>query len=146
MERKPNYFYLAAAMIIDEQNRLLLVRKRNTQKFMLPGGKIDDGESAIEALIRELQEEIDLTISSQDAKFIEEYEAVAANEPGFRIQSQLFKITIPSHLTIQPQAEIEEIIWLKHHTILDLNLAPLVEEKILPLWFDHIQNIADMSV
>ncbi len=140
MERKPNYFYLSAAMIIDANDRLLLVRKRNTVKFMLPGGKIDQGESAIEALIRELQEEIDLTIQENDATFIQEYEAAAANEPDYRIQSQLFQVMLPANTIIEPQAEIEEIVWLKPNHIPALQFAPLVEEKILPLWQDFLDK------
>lgn len=140
MERKPNYFYLSAAMIIDGNNCLLLVRKRNTVKFMLPGGKIDQGESAIEALIRELQEEIDLNIAENDATFIQEYEAAAANEPDYRIQSQLFQVMLPANTIIEPQAEIEEIVWLAPNHIPALQFAPLVEEKILPLWRDFLDK------
>lgn len=140
MERKPNYFYLSAAMIIDGNDRLLLVRKRNTVKFMLPGGKIDQGESAIEALVRELQEEIDLNIQKSDATFIQEYEAAAANEPDYRIQSQLFQVMLPANIIIEPQAEIEEIVWLAPNHIPALQFAPLVEEKILPLWQDFLDK------
>ncbi|GAA5096255.1 NUDIX hydrolase [Wohlfahrtiimonas larvae] len=140
MERKPNYFYLSAAMIIDSDDRLLLVRKRNTAKFMLPGGKIDQGENAIEALVRELQEEIDLNIQESDATFIQEYEAAAANEPDYRIQSQLFHVILPANTIIEPQAEIEEIIWLEPNHIPALQFAPLVEEKILPLWQDFLDK------
>ena len=140
MERKPNYFYLSAAMIIDGNDRLLLVRKRNTVKFMLPGGKIDQGESAIEALVRELQEEIDLNIAESDATFIQEYEAAAANEPDYRIQSQLFQVMLPANTIIEPQAEIEEIVWLASNHIPALQFAPLVEEKILPLWQDFLDK------
>lgn len=140
MERKPNYFYLSAAMIIDGNDRLLLVRKRNTVKFMLPGGKIDQGETAIEALIRELQEEIDLKITENDASFIQEYEAAAANEPDYRIQSQLFQVMLPSNTIIEPQAEIEEIVWLEPDHIPALQFAPLVEEKILPLWQEFLDK------
>lgn len=140
MEHKPNYFYIAAAIIIDNANRLLLVRKCNTEKFMLPGGKIDSGEIAVETLIRELQEEINLTITSNDVVFIEVYDAIAANEPGYRIQSQLFSLRLPEHLKIEPQAEIEEIIWIEPNNIPSLQFAPLVEEKIFPLWQIYINK------
>lgn len=140
MKRESNYFHLAAAMIIDHNNRLLLVRKRNTVKFMLPGGKIDTGETAIEALTRELKEEIALEISKNDATFIETYDAVAANEPNFRIQSQLFHLKLPKNCSITPQAEIEELIWIEPNSIPKLQYAPLVEEKIFPLWQTHINK------
>ena len=51
-----NTLTISAACLIDEAGRLLLVRKRNTQAFMLPGGKAEPGEDAISALSRELAE------------------------------------------------------------------------------------------
>lgn len=138
MSVQPQYFYIAAAMIIDADFRLLLVRKRNTEKFMLPGGKIDQGETALEALIRELREEIDFNVTAKDAIFIDEYEAEAANEPNYRIQSQLFSIALDRTIVISPQAEIEETIWLEPNKKHNLNFAPLIKEKIIPLWEEYL--------
>src|SRR5689334_9671189 len=44
---------IAAAVICDADGRMLLVRKRGTNAFMQPGGKIDGDEDAISALSRE---------------------------------------------------------------------------------------------
>ena len=46
--------HIAAACLFDERGRLLLVRKRDTRFFMLPGGKREPGEDALSALEREL--------------------------------------------------------------------------------------------
>jgi hypothetical protein len=51
---------IAAACLLDDAGRLPLVRKRGTRAFMLPGGKREPGESPLQALQRELQEELDL--------------------------------------------------------------------------------------
>jgi 8-oxo-dGTP pyrophosphatase MutT (NUDIX family) len=53
---------ISAACLIDDAGRLLLVRKRNTQAFMLPGGKAEPGEDARAALTRELEEELNLSL------------------------------------------------------------------------------------
>ena len=45
---------IAAVCLLDNDGRLLLVRKRDTHAFMLPGGKLEAGESPREALHREL--------------------------------------------------------------------------------------------
>ena len=52
---------ISAACLLDDAGRLLLVRKRNTQAFMLPGGKAEPGEDAIAARTRELEEGLNLS-------------------------------------------------------------------------------------
>ena len=49
---------VVAALIRDDEGRVLLVRKRGTQAFMQPGGKLDAGEDDIAALSREISEEL----------------------------------------------------------------------------------------
>ena len=85
---------IAAALLIGADGRTLLVRKRGTQAFMQPGGKIDAGESAAEALVRELHEELGLVIAPEHAQFLGEFSAVAANEPGFEVNCQLYQLHV----------------------------------------------------
>lgn len=57
--------HVSAVVITDSEGRILLVRKRNTSFFMQPGGKPDAGETAEQALIRELNEELQLEITPE---------------------------------------------------------------------------------
>ena len=41
----------------DERDRLLLVRRRDTGTWELPGGRVDVGESAVDAAVRDTREE-----------------------------------------------------------------------------------------
>lgn len=72
---------ISAACLFDDAGRLLLVRKRNTLGFMLPGGKAEPGEDAITALIRELKEELNLSLPVQALQPLGQFRAAAANEP-----------------------------------------------------------------
>jgi 8-oxo-dGTP pyrophosphatase MutT (NUDIX family) len=123
---------IAAALLIGADGRTLLVRKRGTQAFMQPGGKIDAGESAAEALVRELHEELGLVIAREHAQFLGEFSAVAANEPGFEVNCQLYQLHVEQEVV--PAAEIEEIIWVDASSIDHLHLAPLTRDSILPLY------------
>jgi 8-oxo-dGTP pyrophosphatase MutT (NUDIX family) len=123
---------IAAALLIGADGRTLLVRKRGTQAFMQPGGKIDAGESAAEALVRELHEELGLVIAKEHAQFLGEFSAVAANEPGFEVNCQLYQLHVEQEVV--PAAEIEEIIWVDASSIDHLHLAPLTRDSILPLY------------
>src|SRR5690606_28871668 len=52
----------AAYAIIVHDDKTLLLRSRETDKWMQPGGGIDKGETIEEALWRELREEVGLEI------------------------------------------------------------------------------------
>ncbi|MDM9595555.1 MULTISPECIES: NUDIX hydrolase [Pseudomonas] len=123
---------IAAALLIDPQSRTLLVRKRGTQAFMQPGGKIDAGESPQAALVRELHEELGLRLDPAQAVYLGQFSAPAANEPGFEVLAELFRVD--SAEDVAPAAEIEEVVWLAADQITDLELAPLTRDLILPLY------------
>ncbi|MDF0731166.1 NUDIX domain-containing protein [Pseudomonas entomophila] len=123
---------IAAALLVDPAGRTLLVRKRGTQAFMQPGGKIDAGETPLAALVRELHEELGLTVAVQQAVYLGQFSAPAANEPGFEVQCELFRVD--SAEPVAPAAEIEEVVWLAADETPALTLAPLTRDLILPLY------------
>ena len=70
MEKKPTYLFVAAAALVDEKGRIL-VQKRPEGKPMaglweFPGGKVESGETPELALIRELREELNISVEPQD--------------------------------------------------------------------------------
>ncbi|MEX5596133.1 NUDIX hydrolase [Pseudomonas orientalis] len=127
---------IAAAVLIDKEGQTLLVRKRGTLAFMQPGGKIDPGEQAVEALARELHEELNLRIDPAQALYLGQFSAPAANEPGFTVQAELFQLHID--VAVTPAAEIEEIRWIDPAGDGGLHLAPLTRDLILPFYRDSL--------
>ena len=123
---------IAAALLIGSDGQTLLVRKRGTQAFMQPGGKIDAGEQPAEALARELYEELNLCIKPSDAVYLGQFSAPAANEPGFTVHAELFQVHIDVRVT--PAAEIEEVRWIDPAGDGGLQLAPLTRDLILPFY------------
>ncbi|RMN72398.1 MutT/nudix protein [Pseudomonas syringae] len=123
---------IAAALLIGADGRTLLVRKRGTQAFMQPGGKIEPGEPAPQALARELEEELGLIVDPAQAVFLGEFTAPAANEPGFEVNCQLYEVRTDAQAV--PAAEIEEVLWVDADSHAGLQLAPLTRDLILPLY------------
>ncbi|WP_347901787.1 NUDIX domain-containing protein [Pseudomonas purpurea] len=128
----PSIIRIAAALLIGTDNRTLLVRKRGTQAFMQPGGKIEAHERPVDALTRELEEELGLVIEPAQASYLGHFSAPAVNEPGFEVQAELFLVHIACDVT--PAAEIEEVVWIDPATDGDLVLAPLTRDLILPFY------------
>jgi 8-oxo-dGTP pyrophosphatase MutT (NUDIX family) len=126
------FIHISAALLIGPDGRTLLVRKRGTEAFMQPGGKIEAHEQPANALARELEEELGLVIDPAHATFLGQFSAPAANEPGFVVKAEIFLLGIDSDVT--PAAEIEEVIWIDPATDGDVTLAPLTRDLILPFY------------
>ncbi|KAA8998121.1 NUDIX domain-containing protein [Affinibrenneria salicis] len=124
--------HLAAAIIVNDNEEMLLVRKRNTLAFMQPGGKIDRGETPTEALLRELYEELSITIAASQLQYIGRYRAEAANEANTQIEADIF--WLPLSRPIAPAAEIAEAAWVNIRRPPDrMVLAPLTGQQLIPL-------------
>ena len=124
-----NVMEIAAAVVSDSAGRLLLVRKHDTSFYMQPGGKIDAGETALEALRRELQEELGVHVREDQLIPLGMHTAPAANEPGVLLEAHLFGLVIDE--PVEAAAEIAEARWVTREEAWQLPLAPLTKEHIV---------------
>lgn len=118
---------VAAAIILNAQQELLLVRKTNTACFMQVGGKLEANEAPDVTILREIKEEIgsDATIEA----FLGRFETQTANEPDHQLVSYVYHVTLAQAPNIA--AEIAEMKWIK----LDdqqTQIAPLTQEVVIP--------------
>mgnify|MGYP006391001449 FL=1 len=124
---------VAAAIIVNEHNQLLVVRKQNTQFFMQVGGKLEPNEPPDVTMLREISEEIgaDATIS----KFIGRFETRAANEADHQLVSYIYQVNL--NQLPQIDAEIAEMKWVDLDDTQTL-LAPLTREVVIPWCKKHL--------
>jgi 8-oxo-dGTP pyrophosphatase MutT (NUDIX family) len=122
---------IVAAVAVDADGRTLLVRKRGTSAFMQPGGKLDEGEAPIEALERELREELGCGLERESCRALGVFRAPAANERGFVVEAELFVASLVGDP--RPLAEIDELVWIDPDQEVPYRLAPLTRQHALPL-------------
>ena len=122
---------VVAALVTGPDGRTLLVRKRGTTAFMNPGGKPEAGEDAAQTLIRELAEEIGLRLQPSDLTPLGEFTAPAANEPGFAVVADVFRVDIGDQQPVT-DAESEELRWVDRGAASTLEIAPLAAAYFLP--------------
>lgn len=113
------------ACIIDEEQRILLTR-RNIPPFfgqwVMPGGKIDHGESIESALVREVKEEVGLQVKID--KLVDIYEHLAIGQKKdhyiilyYRAKALNFELKLNHD-------ELSEAIWFSHHQLPMLDVPP----------------------
>ena len=111
-------FYLntasaAAGIIADENGRLLLIRRAKEPekgKFAIPGGFVDEGESAEEAVRREVLEEVGLEVTAQRflCSFPNDYKFSGS---VYAVLDCFFVCEVASLETSGDEAEVSAIIW-----------------------------------
>ncbi|PTT19559.1 NUDIX hydrolase [Microbacterium sp. HMWF026] len=127
----PRRIHVSAAVITDADGRLLVVRKAGTTAFMQPGGKPEPGETPAQTLARELAEEVGIRVSPDALEPLGRFTASAANEPGFAVVADVFRVDIGDQQPV-PDAEIAELRWITAGTASGIEIAPLAREFFLP--------------
>ena len=120
---------LKIGLLVVRGERMLLCRKkRTTSKLILPGGRVEPGESHVECLTRELQEELG-DVHAEALEHVGTYVGVAAGDPGKTVQVELYR----GELTGEPVAssEIGELVWFGGADD-RTQLAPSLANKIVP--------------
>ena len=120
---------IVAAVVQDQSGRVLLVRKQGTSRFMLPGGKLADGEKAIEALSRELIEELGCGLAGEPSP-LGRFSAPAANEPGYEVEAEIFAAVLTGEA--RACSEIAELAWHDPAAVPPFPLAQLARDHVLP--------------
>ncbi|WP_054952874.1 NUDIX hydrolase [Flaviflexus massiliensis] len=119
-----------------DNHHLLTVRKKNTSKYMLVGGKLEPGETTTQAATREVREEIGYEREVDQLELLGHFDEEAANEPGWRVSSTIYlaqPLTPAERKTLQPRAELAEIQWLDLTQPTPASLAPLLAKHVVPI-------------
>lgn len=124
-----------AAVIEDDEGRVLLVRKRDSAIFIQPGGKREPDEAPLATLARELVEELGVELIADSSHRLGEFEDIAVNEPGRRVRAEAFVVSVQGMPV--PAAEIEELRWIMPAGDPVVPVAPLSADHILPAFVEH---------
>ena len=120
--------------ILITRDGLLLVKCDGIDDYLLPGGKLEDGESDLDALRRELLEE--LNIAPKDPEFFDEYERIvrpleSAEKNRIRVRAYV------AGFDGEPVPDLEEVLEVAWASMADLEsgkyrLNPILRKYIVP--------------
>lgn len=113
------------ACIIDEQERVLLTRRcihPFCGQWVMPGGKIDLGEAILEALHREVREEVGIEVRVEGLIDVFEHVQVGAGKDHFVI---LYYRAAPLSFDLRPNGvECTEAAWIDKERLPAFDLTP----------------------
>ncbi|WP_433337935.1 NUDIX hydrolase [Spirillospora sp. CA-294931] len=96
-----------------ENGRILSTRSRGKDAYYLPGGKREPGETDLDTLCREIEEELTVTIDPATATYKGTWEAQAhGHAAGITVRMTCYTAAYTG--TLAPSHEIEEVIWLTY--------------------------------
>jgi 8-oxo-dGTP pyrophosphatase MutT (NUDIX family) len=120
--------YNKIGLLCVRDGRMLLCRKkRGTRLLILPGGCLEDGETPLVCLERELREELG-NVRLTDARYVGTYTHEAA-DPGRTVRIELYQGELLGDPA--PHSEIAELVWFGADDDRKA-LAPSISAAILP--------------
>ena len=109
-----------AGLLAIKDRKLLLAFSNHKKCFYLPGGKVDQNETAAQALCREIEEELNVPLNETDLEYYTHITAPAFGEIGGTIMEQdCFLINKP----LEPKASAE-IGELRYFTLKEYLAQP----------------------
>ena len=110
------------ALILDPEGRLFLMRSHKFgDRYVVPGGHIELGETMEEALIREVKEETNLEIF--DIEFVDHQEFIFDDEFWKKRHFIFFDFSAKTKSTeVILNNEAQDFIWISLHEVFKLPL------------------------
>jgi 8-oxo-dGTP diphosphatase len=102
---------MTVAWVRVEQGRILCARSRGKDVFYIPGGKLETGESDLDALFREIKEELSVELVPETVREFGTYQAQAHGQAdGVQVVMRCY--TADYQGAPSASREIEELDWL----------------------------------
>jgi GNAT superfamily N-acetyltransferase/ADP-ribose pyrophosphatase YjhB (NUDIX family) len=120
-----------------KDGKILSTRSRGKDACYIPGGKRERGESDLQALTREVREELDVAIVPGSVAYAGTFQAQAHGHPaGVTVRMTCY--TADYQGTLTPSSEVAELYWLSYA---DRGRVSPVDRVI----FDHLYRGGQLS-
>jgi len=99
------------AWIEIKDKKILVARSKGKETFYIPGGKREAGESDQQTLIREIEEELSVSLKPESVKYYGTFSAQAhGHSDGIMVQMTCYEGKYDGEM--KAASEIDEISWL----------------------------------
>lgn len=126
--------YKAGAILIRDR-KVLLTHEQGKKFYTAPGGKVEQYETAEEALIRELLEEVNITVTADNLEFFGTFYAEAAGNEQKYLQMDVYIIQAWSGEPTPNSIEevIDDIAWVNtQYRPKSISIGSIFEHQVMP--------------
>lgn len=118
MDNKPDLIKIAS-LSLDKQGRLLIVKPKDKEVWISVGGKLEEGETEVECLKRELMEELNEEITTEPKFYCETPIEQAADGSGITVIVKFYLANV-GHNLFPDGNEIENFKWISKKDFKDI--------------------------
>ena len=129
----PNSIVPSVTAVVVQHRELLLIHKVDNNRWALPGGAIDLGESSVQAAVRETQEEtgIEIEILGLIGVYTDPRHVMRYDDGEVRQQFSLCFRGVPTGGSLRPQpSETKAVRWVPFDDLPDLDIHPSMRARI----------------
>ena len=133
----PEKYISSARSIVFKENSVLVVSQENGHQYILPGGRLEQGESPLQALHREILEETGWTINDLKHIACMHLNYLFSKPDGFKYPypDSIWPIYISEAVEYKPEMKIHDE-WVhdsQFHDIIEVQKLPINKGELLLL-------------
>lgn len=121
-----------------KDGKLLIDKPRKRPTFQMIGGSVEEGETTLEAAIRECREELGNKAIFDESKImpVMDFEEIVTSDPTKKIHMHIFKYDGELEGEITTSSEIEDFMWFGQNDDVNL-LSNTLKNEILPYCIEN---------
>ncbi|XVV05289.1 NUDIX hydrolase [Actinosynnema sp. CA-248983] len=130
---KPNSIRVAVSAIVqDPTGHLLMIRRTDNDKYAIPGGGQDVGETLAQAVVREVDEEtgIHVEVTGLVGLYSNPNHVIAYDDGEVRQEFSICFRAQPIGGELRTSNESKEVLWVEPNRLPDLDIHPSIRLRI----------------
>ncbi|WP_110078955.1 NUDIX hydrolase [Actinokineospora spheciospongiae] len=130
---QPNSIVVAVtAYVVNSEGDLLLIRRTDNDRYAIPGGALELGETLTQAVVRETKEEtgVDVEVAGIIGIYSDPAHVIEFTDGEVRQEFSICFRATPVDGQIRTSDESKEVIWVNPARIDELSIHPSIRLRI----------------
>lgn len=121
-----------SALVRDSAGRILMIHRTDNDKYSIPGGGQEVGETVAQAVIREVKEEtgIDIEVTQLVGVFSDPAHVIAYDDGEVRQEYSICFRAKPISGDLRTSSESKEVAWVEPEQLSSLDIHPSIITRI----------------